>query len=144
MLTVDSTVPASRVPELTDLMRTAWWMSDRTTGDVERLLANSDLVVAVLDRDNLVGFTRVLTDFTYVALLLDVIVAQSHRGSGIGAVLLDAVVGHPALAGVRSLELACQPELIPFYRRWGFTDEVANSRHMRRTADARLSGRPGS
>ncbi|MGZ0147081.1 GNAT family N-acetyltransferase [Kribbella sp. WER1] len=137
MLTLTST---PRVSELTELMRTAWWMSDRTTADVERLLANSDLVFAVLDDDKLVGFARVLTDHTYVALLLDVIVDESYRGTGVGAVLLDAVVDHPALAAVRSLELVCQPELVPFYRRWGFTDEVGRSRLMRRTTDARLIG----
>lgn len=137
MLTVTST---ARVPELTGLMRTAWWMSDRTPADVERLLANSDLAFAVLDDDKLVGFARVLTDYTYVALMLDVIVDESHRGTGVGAVLLDAVVDHPALADVRSLELVCQPDLVPFYRRWGFTDQVGSSRLMRRTADARLTG----
>ncbi|HEY3510433.1 GNAT family N-acetyltransferase [Kribbella sp. NPDC051137] len=115
-------------------------MSDRTPADVERLLANSDLAFAVLDDDKLVGFARVLTDYTYVALMLDVIVDESHRGTGVGAVLLDAVVDHPALADVRSLELVCQPDLVPFYRRWGFTDQVGSSRLMRRTADARLTG----
>jgi predicted GNAT family N-acyltransferase len=91
--------------------------------------------------DRLVGFARVLTDYAYVALVLDVIVDESHRGSGVGAVLLDAVVNHPSLARVRSLELVCQPELVPFYRRWGFTDAVGGSRLMRRSADERLVGR---
>jgi hypothetical protein len=82
MFTATSTLPADRIPELTEMMRTAWWMSDRTTIDVERLLGNSDVVVAVLHHDKLVGFARVLTDHTYVALLLDVIVDEGHRGSG--------------------------------------------------------------
>ena len=34
------------------------------TGDVERLLGNSDVVVAVLHHDKLVGFARVLTGHT--------------------------------------------------------------------------------
>jgi predicted GNAT family N-acyltransferase len=140
MLTVASTVPTERIPELAALMRTAWWMSERTTADVERLLGNSDLVLAAMDRDKLVGFARVLTDYTHVALLLDVIVDESYRGSGVGAVLLDAVVNHAALAEVRSLELVCQPELVAFYRRWGFSEQVGRSRLMRLTADARLTG----
>ncbi|NUR94582.1 MAG: GNAT family N-acetyltransferase [Kribbellaceae bacterium] len=115
-------------------------MSDRTTTDVERLLANSDLVFAVLHNDTLAAFARVLTDHTYVALLLDVIVAERHRGTGVGAVLLDAVVNHPELIGVRSLELVCQPDVMPFYRRWGFTDQVGTSHLMRRTTDGRLTG----
>ena len=65
---------------------------------------------------------------------------ESRRGSGVGAVLMDAVVWHPRLSGVRSLELVCQPELMSFYRRWGFTEDVGGSRLMRRTADSRLVG----
>jgi GNAT superfamily N-acetyltransferase len=136
-VTVGSSVEPSRLPELLELLRTAWWMSDRTPDDVARMLTESDLVF-VLTADRVVGFARVLTDFTYVALLLDVVVAEDRRGSGYGAALLDAVVRHPRLAEVRSLELVCRPELIPFYRRWGFTDQVGRSLLMRRTSDPRL------
>ncbi|WP_327633528.1 GNAT family N-acetyltransferase [Kribbella sp. NBC_00482] len=141
MLTTESDVPAHRIPELTDLLRTAWWMTDRTPADVQHLLEHSDLVIAITHHptNQLVGFARVLTDYAYVALILDVIVAEPHRGSGVGAALLDAVVTHPALADVRSLELVCQPDLIPFYRRWGFTEQVGTSRLMRRTTDRRLT-----
>ncbi len=45
--------------------------------------------------------------------------------------LIDAIVKHPRLADVRSVELVCQPDMVPFYR-WGFTDEVGGSRLMRR------------
>jgi predicted GNAT family N-acyltransferase len=80
----------------------------------------------------------VLTDFAVVALILDVVVAEAARGTGVRAILMTAVVGHPRLAGVRSLELVCQPELEPFYARWGFTARVGRSRLMRRTADPTL------
>ena len=75
-------------------------------------------------------------DFRYVALILDVIVAPSHRGSGVGRLLMDTVVGHPRLASVESLELVCQPDVRQFYARWGFTTEVGNSRLMRRSHGA--------
>ncbi|WP_410788177.1 GNAT family N-acetyltransferase [Kribbella sp. C-35] len=144
MLTTESTVPAHRIPELTDLMRTAWWMTDRTPADVRHLLDHSDLVITITHHptDQLVGFARVLTDYASVALILDVIVGQRHRGTGAGAALLDAVVTHPDLAAVRSLELVCQPDLIPFYNRWGFTTQVGMSHLMRRTTDPRLTTQP--
>ncbi|WP_328998433.1 GNAT family N-acetyltransferase [Kribbella sp. NBC_00709] len=119
-------------------------MSDRTPADVAHLLEHSDLITAVTHRrsDRLIGFARVLTDYTHIALVLDVIVDDSHRGSGLGSVLLDAMVNHPDLTTVRSLELVCQPNLIPFYRRWGFTDQVGPSTLMRRTTDPRLKAPP--
>jgi predicted GNAT family N-acyltransferase len=106
------------------------------------MLAASDLVVALIHRPSgrLVGFTRAITDGVYLAVVLDVIVAPGSRGSGLGAMLMNAIVGHPRLAAVRSIELVCQPELVPFYRRWGFTEQVGGSRLMRRTADPLLTG----
>ena len=59
---------------------------------------------------------------TYVALIPDVIVAPEFHGCGIGATIMESVVTHPRLAGVRSLELVCQPDVVGFYGRWGSTD----------------------
>ncbi|WP_405065677.1 GNAT family N-acetyltransferase [Kribbella sp. NBC_01510] len=139
-IAVLTSVEPARLPDLLHLFATAWWMSDRTLDETVRILAESDLVLTLQDQDTdrLVGFARILTDYAHVALVLDVVVAAEHRGAGLGAALMDAVVSHPRLADVRSIELVCQPELVPFYRRWGFTDEVGRSLLMRRTADARL------
>jgi GNAT superfamily N-acetyltransferase len=121
-----------RLPDLMDLYASAWWASSRRAEDVERMLSRSDVVVGVADGGRLVGFARVLTDFVYFGMVMDVVVAPDRRGSGLGRVLMDTVVNHPRLAGVRSLELVCQPELIPFYAACGFTDDVGRSTLMRR------------
>jgi GNAT superfamily N-acetyltransferase len=139
---VRENVGAEYLPQLMELFDSAWWTVDRTEADVRRMLAASDLVVAVIHRlsGRLVGFARVMTDEVYLAVVLDVIVAPDIRGSGLGATLLDTIVGHPRLAFVRSIELVCQPDLIPFYSRWGFTDQVGESRLMRRTVDPLPTG----
>ena len=133
-------VEDDQLPGLLVLFESAWWTAGRTADETAQLLRETDLVVVLTERASgrLVGFARVLTDFSQLAVVLDVIVDPGQRGAGYGAVLMDAIVGHPELAGVRSIELSCQPELIPFYRRWGFTDEVGRSLLMRRTTDARL------
>jgi hypothetical protein len=46
---------------------------------------------------------------------------------------MDAIVAHPRVAVVDSVELVCQPDLVDFYRRWGFTDDVGRSLLMRRS-----------
>jgi GNAT superfamily N-acetyltransferase len=134
------TVEADRLPQLMELFATAWWTVDRPAGEVARMLEASALVLALVHRpsDRLVGFSRVLTDGVYLAVVLDVIVAEEARGAGLGALLMDAVLGHPLLVGVRSVELVCQPDVMPFYRRWGFTGQVGRSRLMRRTTDPLL------
>jgi GNAT superfamily N-acetyltransferase len=127
-------VGAERVPQLIELFAGTWSARDRSREDVTRMLAASDLAFGLVHRvsDRLVGFARVLTDDVYVALVLDVVVAAEVRGGGLGAMLLDAVVGHPRVAGVHSVELVCQPEMLAFYRRWGFTERVGRSTLMRR------------
>jgi N-acetylglutamate synthase-like GNAT family acetyltransferase len=125
---------------LMKLFGSAWWLVDRSRDETELILRESDIVVMLVDSSYVVGFARVLTDYAQVALVLDVVVAPEVRGSGYGAMLLDAIVDNPRLSQVRSIELVCQPELVPFYTRWGFTDQVGRSLLMRRSASAQYGG----
>lgn len=133
-----------RIPQLLDLFSSAWWTADRTPDDVTQMLQESDLVLTLIHQptNRLAAFTRVLTDYTYLAMVLDVVVSPDYRGSGLGAALMDAVIDHPRLTGVQSIELVCQPDLIPFYHRWGFTNEVGQSQLMRRTTNPHLTSKP--
>ena len=96
------------------------------------MLDGSPLIVAFADpqTQRLIAFARVITDGVYKALVLDVIVDESARKTGLGKALIDAVTSHPALAQVQHFELYCRPELIPFYQRWGFK-EPAGLRFLR-------------
>jgi GNAT superfamily N-acetyltransferase len=133
---VRDTVTERHLPDLMRLFASAWWAEHRTPDDVRRVLTASTIVVALVDLrdDRLVGFARVLTDFTYTAMIMDVVVDPDFRGTGLGAAVMDAVVGQPRLAAVQSVELVCQPELRAFYRRWGFSENVGRSALMRRAS----------
>ncbi len=139
---VSDRLTAEQADELLRLYRGEWWSRRRTSGDVARLLAGSDLIVALVEAQSrsLAAFARVVTDGVCLALILDVIVAPGHRGRGVGRLLMDSVLAQAALRDVVSVELVCQPELVPFYAKWGFTDEVGRSRLMRRTTDPTLAG----
>lgn len=128
--------------QLMELFAGQWWTANRSREQVEAVLDGSQVLVSAVHvpTDRLVGFTRVLTDFTVVALVLDVMVAEDWRGQGVGARLMDAVVADRALGPVQSIELVCQPHLFGFYSRWGFTEQVGGSRLMRRTSNPALLG----
>ena len=134
------------VEHLQRLFDGEWWTRGRSLADVRRMLAASGRIVALVEPassgadERLLGFARVLTDETYVALVLDVIVAPEARGCGLGRRLLEEILADERVASARSVELVCQPELLPFYREFGFTDEVGASRLMRRTRDPALLG----
>lgn len=95
-------------------------------------VAGSQLCVGLIGDDGeLLGFTRVLTDFTYKALLFDVIVAESARGRGLGDVLVTTVRRHPRLQQVKHFELYCLPDMQAFYQRHGFDSALGDIALMR-------------
>jgi predicted GNAT family N-acyltransferase len=131
-----------RQRQLLALFQSAWWTARRQPAAIARMLDESDVVVGLVDRasDQLVGFARVITDRTFLAVVLDVIVEPGYRGMGLGARLMDELLARPELSDVDSIELVCQPELVDFYARWGFSDAVGRSLLMRRTQNALLLG----
>ncbi len=48
-----------------------------------------------------IGFARVVSDFATFAYLADVFVLEAHRGRGHSRRLMDAVMAHPHLQGLR-------------------------------------------
>jgi predicted GNAT family N-acyltransferase len=128
------TLTESHVEDLCRMYQNEWWTEGRSIEDVRRMLDATRILVGFTDpeTDRLIAFSRVITDFTYKALVLDVIVDSSARKTGLGRALMDAVVSHPALAQVQHFELYCRPELVPFYEQWRFKELGEGLRFMRR------------
>lgn len=119
---------------LHQLYQQEWWTKGRTLDDTRRAVASSQLVIGLLNRQqSLVGFARVLTDFTFKALVLDVIVANDYRKQGLGDQLIKLIKQHQKLANVKMMELYCLPELVPFYQSHQFSTDVGGIQLMRLT-----------
>ena len=124
----------SQVSDLMDLYKNEFWSDKRTRQDVVKMLASTDVIIGLVDEcDRLIGITRVLTDFVYRAMIFDVIIKPTHRKMGLGAKLMDAVLNHPKLQTVENFALNCLPHMMPFYERWGFSDDVGEIKFLRRT-----------
>jgi len=106
--------------ELTALYDDYEWWDDREVEDVRAALAETEVAVGVEDGGDLVASARILTDYTYYANVLDVIVAGHRRGEGLGETLMQAVVDHPDLQSVVGLSLLCRRGLVPYYESVGF------------------------
>ncbi|OUL21403.1 GNAT family N-acetyltransferase [Nostoc sp. 106C] len=123
----------NQIVELVDLYKNEFWSKKRTYQDVAKMLAASDIIIGLVDDSKqLIGFTRILTDFVYRATVYDVIIKPTHRKMGLGAKLIDAAINHPQLCEVEQIALYCLPEMIPFYQRWDFTNEVGEIQLMYR------------
>ena len=98
-----------------------WWTKERTVEDVAHMLAHCDVLIVCLDADGrIAGFARVLSDFTFKAMIFDVIVAERYRGHGLGPALVERILRHERLKRVKSFELYCPDRLAPFYEKLGF------------------------
>ncbi len=80
----------------------------------------------------LVGFARVITDYATFGYLADVFVLPEYRGRGLGRWLVECVLAHPALQGLRSWGLKTR-DAQALYRRLGFGDPPSGITFMQRS-----------
>jgi N-acetylglutamate synthase-like GNAT family acetyltransferase len=66
-----------------------------------------------------VGFARAITDRAAIAYLADVFVLERHRGRGLGKWLIETVLAHPDLHGLRRVFLGTA-DAHSLYERFGF------------------------
>lgn len=78
-----------------------------------------------------VGFARVTTDRATFANLADVFILPEHRGQGLSKRLMEAILAHPDLQGLRRWMLATA-DAHELYRRYGFTALSNPDRFMQR------------
>jgi GNAT superfamily N-acetyltransferase len=120
------------VEQLHALYQGEWWSNGRSLEDTRRCVAGSLCFAMVDAHDHIIAFARVVTDFVFKAFVFDVIVAPAHRGQSLGDAIIEHLLQHERLRGVRHVELYCLPEMFPYYRRHGFTEAVGAVRLMRR------------
>jgi len=107
----------------------AYWSPGVARETVERAIAGSLCFGGYLDGAGQVAFARVITDAATFACLADVFVLPAHRGRGHAVQLMDAVVAHPQLQGLRRFMLATL-DAHGLYARYGFVAPARPERLM--------------
>ncbi len=85
---------------------------------MEAMIRNANLVITAWDGDQLVGISRSLTDFAYVAYLADLAVHLDYQKMGIGTELISQT--RAALEQTCMLTLLAAPKANDFYPKIGF------------------------
>ena len=106
----------------------SFWAEGIPKEMVAKSIANS-LCFGLFDGDAQVGFARVVTDRATFAYLCDVYVLESHRGRGLGKWLIDTVMAHPDLQGLRRFQLVTR-DAHGLYSRHGFDIPANPERYM--------------
>lgn len=109
-------------------LTTSYWARGIPRATVERCIQNSLCFGAYCD-DEQIGFARVISDYTTFAYLADVFVIEAHRGKGVSKMIMDEVIRHPQLQGLRRFVLGTR-DAHGLYVKYGFTPLKAPDRWM--------------
>ena len=106
----------------------SYWAKGIPRDVVARSIRNS-LCFAVMHGSKQVGFARVITDYATYAYLADVFILESHRRQGLSKFLMECIVTHPQLQGLRRWTLATR-DAHALYAKFGFTPLKSPDRFM--------------
>jgi GNAT superfamily N-acetyltransferase len=100
------------------MLEASYWASGRSRATILKSLAHS-LNFGAYAGGQMIGFARVVTDYAVFAYLCDVVVLEGFRGQGVGKLLMQAVLKHPDLQGLRRFLLATR-DAHGLYAQFGF------------------------
>ncbi len=95
------------------------WAVGISRAVVERAIDNSLCFGGFIDGRQ-VAFARVVTDFATFGNLVDMFVLPEYRGRGYAKELMQAILAHPSLKGLRRFTLATS-NAHKLYEQFGFT-----------------------
>jgi GNAT superfamily N-acetyltransferase len=114
------------------LSEESYWAKNRTWDQTETAIENS-ICFGVYEGERQVGFAGVITDKATFAYLGDVFILEEFRGRGISKWLMETIVSHPEIQGLRRWVLATL-DAHGLYEQFGFSALKFPDRWMERAA----------
>lgn len=122
----------SQVQDLHKLYQAEWWTENRSCDETQSCVDGSQINIGLVDGEGVLqAYARVLTDYIFKALIFDIIVNENHRGKALGEKLISLIKDHKELVKVKHFELYCLPEMISFYEKYGFSNNIGQIKLMR-------------
>jgi GNAT superfamily N-acetyltransferase len=106
----------------------SYWAENVAREIVARSLAGC-IPFSVFHGEEQIGLARVITDRATFAYLSDVYILETYRGRGLAVWLMETVMAHPDLQGLRRFSLTTR-DAHGLYRRFGFADLAEPARHL--------------
>ena len=122
-------------------LREAYWSPKVPREVVERSIEGSLVLGMYAPGGEQAGFARAVTDGATFAWIADVFVLEEHRGRGLGVWLVETLLAHPRMQGLRMVTLNTL-DAHSLYERFGFSRE-GERRMIRFVSPAELYGSPG-
>ncbi len=116
-----------------EFLSNSYWAKGRSVSVVERSIRNS-LCFGAYSKGSQVGFARLITDRAVFAYLADVFVIPTFRGQGISKIMLEYLLMHRDIQGLRLIRLSTE-DAHGLYEQYGFTRMTGSDNSMELFAD---------
>jgi len=103
-----------------------FWAKNRTIKDLKKCLANSDVIVSLWVRDEIVGFGRALTDGIYRGVLWDIVIDQNYQGKGFGKLIVKSLLSSKKIQNTKKLYLMTTDKK-KFYSKFNFKEVTSQN-----------------
>ncbi len=104
------------------LNKHAFWAKGRSTREIRKMLAGSQVVISLWRGKRMVGFGRATTDGIYRAVLWDIVVAGDLQGRGLGRKVVEKLLDTAEISEVEKIYLMTTKSF-EFYEQLGFSSE---------------------
>jgi GNAT superfamily N-acetyltransferase len=86
--------------KVTKMLSMSFWSRDIKIDEVKKGASNSALVIGVFYNQEQIGYSRVISDKTRFAYILDVYVDENYRKNGIGQLMINNILKYDDLKDV--------------------------------------------
>ena len=82
------------------LANQSYWSKNIPKERIRKSIANA-LCFGIYYKDKQIGYAKVVSDFSTMAYLGDVFVLEDYRGQGLSKWLMETIMSHPEITGLR-------------------------------------------
>jgi GNAT superfamily N-acetyltransferase len=100
-------------------LQKSYWANKRSLEAIKKSIENS-IPFGIFVGQRQIGFARVITDYATFGWIADVFIDEEFRGQGLSKWLMESMLGHPELQGMRRWVLATK-DAHTLYSQFGFT-----------------------
>lgn len=116
------------IPMIYSFLTSSYWAKNVPRDIVEKSARNS-LCFGIYNGSLQVGFARVISDYATYAYICDVFILDDYRGKGLSKWLMQCIMQHSELQGLRRWSLVTR-DAHELYRKFGFTQLQKPERYM--------------
>jgi len=101
----------------------ALWAKDRKIDQIKKMLAHSNVIITLWNKNNLVGFGRATTDQVYRAVLWDIVVSKDLQRLGLGKIIVEELLKDEKINSAQKVYLMTTDSQ-DFYKQLGFENNI--------------------